>query len=48
MGNVHRFRSFLVSKRILDKKAEVGGGVESRFTVRIVLSHSAAKIVYES
>ena len=26
MGNVHRFRSFLVSKKIMDKKAEVGGG----------------------
>ena len=25
MGNVHRFRNFLVSKRIMDKKAEVGG-----------------------
>ena len=38
MGNLSRFRNFLVSKRIIDKKAEVG---ESRFTVRIVLSHSA-------
>ena len=44
MGNLSRFRIFLVSKRIMDKKAEVGVG-ESRFTVRIVLSHSAEKIV---
>ena len=42
MGNLSRFRSFLVSKTIMDKKADLVGG-EYHDLPSELLSHSAEK-----
>ena len=43
MGNLSRFRNFLVSNRIMDEKADLGGG-EYHDLPSELLSHSAGKI----